>query len=206
MQHRFVGDVSDFGKYGLLRFLTGMTDLTHPAGQADKSLAVVWYAHHEQHQSGDGTKTGFLAPTDKNEALYAACDRCLWDKLSHLVNDRPRCICCVQSAGVLPKETSYHDAPLFNEPGNTKIVMEVKEASRKRWLAGALAVAKGKELVYSTRTTALATRPSSTRSLARNTPTAPILSRFGSRASPLWCTTVGVMSASRKGSQPPMKH
>ena len=27
MQNRYVGDVGDFGKYGLLRFLSGMTDL-----------------------------------------------------------------------------------------------------------------------------------------------------------------------------------
>ena len=62
MQHRFVGDVSDFGKYGLLRFLSSMTD-PGPANREPQlvpSLAVVWYAHHEQHQSGDGSKTGFL--------------------------------------------------------------------------------------------------------------------------------------------------
>ena len=70
------------------------------------------------------------------------------DKLSHLVNDRPRCICCVQGVGVLPENTHYHDAPLFNEPGGTKIVKEAKKANRDRWLAGALAVAKDKKLVY----------------------------------------------------------
>ena len=38
MQDRFVGDIGDFGKYGLLRALTG----TYPEAEPRLSLGVVW--------------------------------------------------------------------------------------------------------------------------------------------------------------------
>ena len=41
MQDQYVGDIGDFGKYGLLRHLTGMRD-DDASGDA-LSLGVIWY-------------------------------------------------------------------------------------------------------------------------------------------------------------------
>ena len=39
MQDRFVGDIGDFGKYGLLRALRGI----HPPADPCLNLGLVWY-------------------------------------------------------------------------------------------------------------------------------------------------------------------
>ena len=54
MQNRYVGDVGDFAKHGLLRFLSGMTD---PDEGKQLKLGVVWYLHHdEKHPPADNVK------------------------------------------------------------------------------------------------------------------------------------------------------
>ena len=46
MQNRYVGDVADFGKHGLLRFLSGMTDEEKPNQKL--RLGLVWYMYHDE--------------------------------------------------------------------------------------------------------------------------------------------------------------
>ncbi len=43
MQNRYVGDVGDFGKYGLLRYLVGVRSSTSVADSL--RLRVIWYLH-----------------------------------------------------------------------------------------------------------------------------------------------------------------
>ena len=43
MQDRFVGDIGDFGKYGLLRTLAGI----EPKAEPGYRLGVVWYLRPE---------------------------------------------------------------------------------------------------------------------------------------------------------------
>ncbi len=49
MQDRYVGDVGDFGKYGLLRALSGPFK-----SEAVLSLGMVWYLVPDQGNGGDG--------------------------------------------------------------------------------------------------------------------------------------------------------
>ena len=48
MQDRYVGDVGDFGKYGLLRALCG----------GDLTLGVVWYLYPDEEANNDGDDIG----------------------------------------------------------------------------------------------------------------------------------------------------
>jgi hypothetical protein len=63
MQDRYVGDVGDFGKYGLLRSLA-----------ADLSLGVVWYLGPEESHNADGKHIGYLNSTQKNLIKFRDCD------------------------------------------------------------------------------------------------------------------------------------
>ena len=62
MKNRYVGDVGDFGKYGLLRHLAGMTS----EDDLDSlKLGMVWYLRPDD-CGNDGRHTGYLKQTDKN--------------------------------------------------------------------------------------------------------------------------------------------
>jgi hypothetical protein len=51
MQNRYVGDVGDFAKYGLLRQLT-MDDQLH--------LGVIWYLFDDETHNSDGRHVTYL--------------------------------------------------------------------------------------------------------------------------------------------------
>ena len=65
MQNRYVGDVGDFAKYGLLRAIQGQ-----------KQLGVAWYLHPDEGPEGDGRHVEYLSRPDEFEeldpALFAA--------------------------------------------------------------------------------------------------------------------------------------
>ena len=109
MQSKYVGDVADFGKYGLLRKLT-----TSPSGKPDLNLGVVWCLYHDpKEHTNDGKHTTYLKRTAKDDkAGYRDCDPLLWEKLRDLVFRDARCVHCVQDAGIFPANTGYHDALL----------------------------------------------------------------------------------------------
>ena len=140
MQNRYVGDVGDFGKYGLLRFLSGHSV---EDGLQPLALGVAWYLHPDTCGNADGKFTGYLQPTEANEQ-YRACDRDLWTRLGCLIDTGARCTHCVQSARILPEDTAYHTALCQYWPGLPK---PLREAVREHWLKNALSATKGAELV-----------------------------------------------------------
>ncbi len=75
MQHHYVGDVGDFGKYGLLRAITGRRSEAQPK----LSLGVIWYLNHRQ-------AIEYLDNPDG----YLDCDPCLFDKLAKIVSGESR--------------------------------------------------------------------------------------------------------------------
>ena len=151
VQNRYVGDVGDFGKHGLLRYLSGITagDNMDPL-----RLGLIWYmVPDERHGpdrariNGDGRHTGYLAYTSENLRDFAACDRPLWDALGHLVGMDARCVHCAQEAGLLPEDTLYYDATLAYVPGGTREAREVKRLQRAVWWEGALRATAPADLV-----------------------------------------------------------
>lgn len=82
MQDRYVADVGDFGKYGLLRCLTGMTcSLSKP----DLNLGVIWYLTPSCHgNEGDGMHLSYLNP--KKRPKFEVCDAILYRKLNEICN------------------------------------------------------------------------------------------------------------------------
>ena len=54
MQNRYVGDVADFGKHGLLRFPSRMTD---PDEGKQLRVALLWYMHHDEGHNLHGSHT-----------------------------------------------------------------------------------------------------------------------------------------------------
>ena len=149
MQNRYVGDVADFGKHGLLRFLSGMTDPTVP--KLPLRLGLVWYMFPDERHgadrkkiNGDGGHIGYLEQTEGNSGRFGLCDPPLWEKLRNLVCEGRRCVHCAQGAGILPNDTLFYDAMLHYVPG---LSGDTKGVIRDRWLKGALTATRDAKVV-----------------------------------------------------------
>ena len=149
MQNRYVGDVGDFGKHGLLRFLSGATDAIEPERRL--RLGLIWYMHHDERHgankqiiNSDGRHVSYLEATQKNTELYGNCDLDLWSKLRHLVGHDRRCIHCIEQAGILPDDTRYYSTPLTYIPGMPE---DKKKELREFWLQCALRKTREADLI-----------------------------------------------------------
>ena len=108
MQDRYVGDVGDFVKYGLLRAI-----------RRTKRLGVAWYLHPNAGPAGDGRHTAYLQHPDKWRHLDAE----LFDALKELTGDR-RSVANIQQSGFLGDAVFAADRLK---------VAEVKARDRERW-------------------------------------------------------------------------
>ena len=151
MQDRYVGDVGDLGKFGLLRRLSGLTDTSpHPQLQ----LGVVWcWLYDEKHPPGnknkmssDGRHISYLRRTAKEDrAEYRNPDTGLWEGLRDLVYRDGRCVHCIENARLLPGDTLYYSAQLAYFEAMRR---PLKEQVRAAWLGRALRATQGASVVF----------------------------------------------------------
>ena len=142
MQNRYFGDVGDFGKYGLLRILSGLG--THPI----LKLGVVWYLFPDEAHNADGKHIGYLQNCDP---AFRDCDEELYDKLrASLFDDlgiieHHRHTDLAESAGLLPQGAVFYSTPLSY---SKELSSSARLSLRKEWFAGALAKTACADLVF----------------------------------------------------------
>lgn len=135
VQDRFVGDVGDFGKYGLLKALC----------EEDLSLGVVWYLIPDEDRPGDGGHVGFLGPTPRHIRRFRDCDPPLYDILREIVRSGRRRVASVGEHEVLPEDTTFYDKVLSFEGIGSKVE---RLDHRSGWVWEALEVMTGRNVVY----------------------------------------------------------
>lgn len=145
MQNRYVGDVGDFGKYGLLRTLCGPATPTPAPGI---SLGVVWYLFPDENGNNDGQRTQYLTPASKNRAHFRACDPELYDCLAELVHSGRRSVEAVREAAILPDGTVFYEVPLSYTASTGAQRPGARMQLRSVWLQGALEATNGCDLVF----------------------------------------------------------
>ena len=133
MQCRYVGDVGDFGKYGLLRALTS------PPSR-DVSLGVVWYLVPNHGPPGDGRYTDYL----KNPDRFRPCDAPLFDCLKEIVDSGRRSVETIERACILPQDTAFYHKRLEFDG----VPQEERQAHRRDWLSKAVGKMARKALVF----------------------------------------------------------
>ena len=142
MQNKYVADIGDFGKYGLLRFLSGATsDDDSPA----LKLGLIWYLYHDDNCNNDGRHTSYVKRTpteDKSE--FRDCDPELWEGLRDLVMRDARCIHCAEQANLLPEGTCYSGNSLHF---TIRVPRQMRVQTREPWWQGALLDTKDADLV-----------------------------------------------------------
>ena len=148
MQDCYVGDIGDFGKYGLLRWLCQEDE----HGDA-LSLGVLWY-HFECCDGGH--RIGYL---DEPHRPLRECCPDLFDRLCEIVQRDRRSIAAIEASGALPPDTVFFsDKMIF---GNLP-VGEARQARRDWSEAGTQAI-KESDLVFVDPNTGIET-PSNNRS------------------------------------------
>lgn len=112
MKNQYVGDVGDYGKYGLLRFLA----------QRGIRIGVNWYLT-ENDDSSDGKFTDYL-----NKEGLSSFDPTLFDSLRKVASLEDKTVQMVESAGVIPNARYYHALMDFqrDEP-------RAREWARRGW-------------------------------------------------------------------------
>ncbi|MYC33238.1 MAG: hypothetical protein F4X64_08685 [Chloroflexi bacterium] len=127
MQDQFVGDIGDFAKFSLLRWLCGLTDLNRP--EPKLKLGVVWYYNNHPRKGG-------------NHTCYPACrdaDPELYDTLQGLLCPSRRNVRCLQKSGVLPEGTRFFREEMTYPP---------QKPQREAWLGRAVEKMQKDRLVY----------------------------------------------------------
>ena len=143
MQDRYVGDIGDFGKYGLLRFLCGCPEappLGHPI-----RLGIIWYLYPNELHNDDGKYTGYLSCTSLNHSELRACDPSLYESLRQLVVSNNRHVFGVRESGIFPSDTLYFERNLSYALGESR---RLRQAVRKDWLEGSLQATASAEVVF----------------------------------------------------------
>ena len=136
MQDQYVGDIGDFGKYGLLRAFSG----------DPLRLGVVWYLFPDETDKDDGKFIGYLKNPTARDKNLSECDAELYNELHKIVVDgKDRKIVRIQESAILPDNTLYHDQSL-------SYLARESQRSRKRrrqsWLRGALAATAKADIVF----------------------------------------------------------
>ncbi|MDD5615514.1 MAG: hypothetical protein PHH85_04865 [Candidatus Methanoperedens sp.] len=136
MQDRYVADIGDFGKYGLLNFIASETKLR---------LGVNWYLTSptpNENKSEDGKFYKYLLKDTKYAQKLGDCNKELYEKLQKIIrewdegkNPEIRCLKQIEYHNILPKGTIFHKN-------------ELKENNRKNWLSRSISNLSGSELVF----------------------------------------------------------
>jgi hypothetical protein len=140
VQDRYVGDIGDFGKYGLLRALCG-------DGQ---SLGVVWYLVPDEGGNGNGAHVGYLDPTPANLRGFRTCDPALYDALGEIVHTGTRSVRSISERAVLPPGTVFYEEPLsfHGMPGIGPAATKVRLDHRSGWVHRALDATRECDVVF----------------------------------------------------------
>ena len=144
LQNRYVGDVGDFGKYGLLRALCLPVDSDGPALR----LGVVWYLASDETHNNDGRHIGYLEPTSKNLQTFRACDPSLYDNLADIVRDGARNISAIRQRRVLPDDTVFYERLLDLGRHKGRSGYDLRIQARQEWVQGAVQATKDCDVVF----------------------------------------------------------
>lgn len=138
MQDCYAGDIGDFGKYGLLRWLCGMFDDDDPL-----SLGVLWYRVPDE-DNNDGGNTSYLHEPQRER--YRVSDPHLFERLREMVCSRERSIAYIEKSGVLPERTTCYFGEQLVFPDRSS--KDQREQRRAAWLEGGQQAVESAQLIF----------------------------------------------------------
>jgi len=145
MQNRYVSDLGDFGKYGLLRGLCRSNDSSSP----ELTLGVVWYLVPDESHNADGKFIRYLDHSPKNDHRFRRCDPKLYDALD-IIRKKDRNVSNIQKCSILPSGTVFYEEPLTFDgtPANSPEARRNRIAYRNGWVQDALSATKDCDIIF----------------------------------------------------------
>ncbi len=145
MQDAYFGDVGDFGKYGLLRKLCGISE---PDNSPKYSLGVAWYLTNCRN-GNDGKHISYLKESKKNSRVFRDCNRDLYDELQKVVcKEGYRCVKAANRPTILGPSTRFHDEVLEYDQWTGPASFRDRIERREEWLRAALKEMCGCQIVF----------------------------------------------------------
>ncbi len=135
MQDRYVGDVGDFGKFGLLRVLT-------KGSNGAFQLGVVWCQYPDENHNGDGRHLAYLDRPD-----FSNLEPRLHAALAKLVRSGQRSMAAIETSNILPFGTSFFRDPTVDKSRGRQSSAD-RSAYRDAWRARALAATETADVVF----------------------------------------------------------
>lgn len=127
MKNQYVGDIGDYGKYGLLRFLTN-----HGI-----KIGINWYLT-EDDGSSDGRHTGYLNRPE--EAIY---DSELFKSLQKIAFRSDKTVRMIEDANIIPGAEFYGQILK-----SRTLEADERELNRRLWFNNAVLVFESTELIF----------------------------------------------------------
>lgn len=139
MQDRYVGDVGDYGKFALLRYI-----FNNDNGGSTLRLAIVWCLFPDEDHNNDGRHISYL---EKEE--FQHLDPNLFDKLKALVENGSREVSAIAIGRLLPQETVFFGMHIAKqmEPGSSLLPSE-RVTYRAKWLSDCLGATESGDVVF----------------------------------------------------------
>lgn len=147
MQDKYAGDLGDFGKLGLLRWLVGIHPATANDGKILLSLGILWYLaspHVDRGSSkGDGKHVRYLSYEMPNR--FSECDEVLFSALKSIgLNEEERRSFSKMGSGIGALEAAdiwYRNKTKFFAKSCDDYGQPLSQEARKEWfLEGCKAV------------------------------------------------------------------
>lgn len=143
MQNRYVADVGDFGKFGLLRYLTGCFDEL-----PSLRLGVIWYRVPDELHNNDGHKIGYLHANTSSVGRFEECDPQLFRKLRAIVSAGRRHLDTIRQGGILPATARFFEEELSFAHISGASACQKRAECRQRWRAAALQATATCDIVF----------------------------------------------------------
>lgn len=142
MQDRCAGDVGDFFKLGLLRWLVAPTPYVLP-----ERLGVIWFRVADDSADRHDGEVEYLDRSSATGQELRPLDANLYDRLGRLVAAGDRSIGALVSSGVLPADTVTYDREL-TFAGLSPNDRAGRLVCRERWFHDAMAAVDTCSLVF----------------------------------------------------------
>ncbi len=141
MRHEYVGDVGDFGKYGLLRAL-------HKSAPR-KRLGVLWYLTEVPEQTNDGKHDGYLKDgSSRTKNHFLECDPDLYRKMLRIRESGVLNLSQIQNGSILSSTTAFFENPVPSLQLGDRILAQEAWERRQQWHAVAMRSLRASDYIF----------------------------------------------------------
>lgn len=137
MQDKYVGDVGDFGKYGMLNEIYNQSN-------GCITLGINWYKATKEEDNNDGKHIDYLENNFKAKTSYIQCFPELYDKLKRIVGNNNRTLSEIEQNQILPENTIFYSKTI----PYSALDFKERELDRINWFKDSLDHLENADIIF----------------------------------------------------------